>query len=222
MGDIGYFDLLHLDRDDLPGFFRRAPLADMGFEAIEVFNGDHYNHIDAVDGVLKDWFALLNAGFRFTATGNSDSHKLTYQEAGAPRNFVLVPNDDPGAFDQRAFLDAIRRGRVVVSSGPFVRLEVNGQPVGSTVAAGPAKIHVIVDAPPWVSVDRVQLMRRGEVLKEWTGLTRAGARMLDATLDEPLRKGEWLVAIARGSKPMTYLHRGGALPFGFTNPIWID
>jgi lambda repressor-like predicted transcriptional regulator len=66
-------------------------------------------------------------------------------------------------------------------------------------------------------------MRRGEVMKEWTGLTRgAGARMLDATLDEPLRKGEWLVAIARGSKPMTYLHRSGALPFGFTNPIWID
>ncbi|MEP7125624.1 MAG: CehA/McbA family metallohydrolase [Byssovorax sp.] len=223
MGDIGYFDLLHLDREDLPGFFRRAPLADMGFEAIEVFNGDHYNHIDAVDAVLKDWFALLNAGFRFTATGNSDSHKLTYQEAGAPRNFVLVPSDDPAAFDQRAFLDAIRRGRVVVSSGPFVKLEINGQPVGSTIPAGPAKIHVIVDAPPWVTIDRVQIVRRGEVLKEWTGLTRgAGARFLDATLDEPLRKGEWVVAIARGSKAMTYLHRSGALPFGFTNPIWID
>jgi hypothetical protein len=223
MGDIGYFELLHLDRDDLSGFFRRAPLADMGFQALEVFNGDHYNHVDQVENVIKDWFALLNAGFRFTATGNSDSHKLTFQEAGAPRNYVLVPNDDPAAFDQRAFLDAIRRGRVVVSSGPFVRIEVNGQPVGSTVAAGPAKIHVIVDAPPWVDVDRVQLVRRGEVMKEWTGLSHgAGGRMLDAQLDETLRKGEWLVAIARGSKPMTHLHRSGALPFGFTNPIWIE
>lgn len=222
MGDIGYFDLLHFDRDDLPGFFRHAPLADMGFDALEVFNGDHYNHIDRVEDVMKDWFALLNAGFRFTATGNSDSHKLTFQEAGAPRNLVLVPNDDPAAFDPAAFHEAIRRGRVVVSSGPFVRIEVNGQPVGSTVAAGPAKIHVLVDAPPWVAVDRVQLLRRGEVLKEWTGLTRTGSRVLDAQLDEPLRKGEWLVAVARGSKPMTYLHRGGALPFGFTNPIWVD
>jgi hypothetical protein len=223
MSDIGYFDLLHFDRDDLQGFFRRAPLADMGFEALEVFNGDHYNHIDQVENVIKDWFALLNAGFRFTATGNSDSHKLTYQEAGAPRNFVLVPNDDPAAFDQHAFLDAIRRGRVVVSSGPFVRVEVNGQPVGSTVPAGPAKIHVMVDAPPWVDVDRVQLIRRGEVMKEWTGLTRGpGSRVLDVQLDEPLRKGEWVAAIARGSRPMTYLHRGGAQPFGFTNPIWID
>lgn len=223
MSDIGYFDLLHLDRDDLPGFFRRAPLADMGFDAIEVFNGDHYNHIDRVDDVLKDWFALLNAGFRFTATGNSDSHKLTFQEAGAPRNLVLVPSDDPAAFDPGAFFEAVRRGRVVVSSGPFVRVEVNGQPVGSTVAAGPAKIRVMVDAPPWVDVDRVQLVRRGEVMKEWTGLTRgAGSRVLDAQLDESLRKGEWVIAIARGSKPMTYLHRGGALPFGFTNPIWAD
>jgi lambda repressor-like predicted transcriptional regulator len=66
-------------------------------------------------------------------------------------------------------------------------------------------------------------VRRGEVLKEWTGLSRsAGSRVLDEQLDQPLRKGEWVIAIARGSKPMTYLHRGGALPFGFTNPIWAD
>ena len=223
MGDIGYFDLLHLDREDLAGFARHAPLADMSFEALEVFNGDHYNHLDQVEHVMRDWFALLNAGLRFTATGNSDSHKLTFQEAGVPRNLVLVPNDDPAALDPAAFLEAVRRGRVVVSSGPFVRLEINGQPVGSTVAAGQAKIRVLVDAPPWVTIDRVQLVRRGALLKEWTGLPAAvGSRVLDAQIDEPLSKGEWVVAIARGSRPMTYLHRSGALPFGFTNPIWVN
>jgi hypothetical protein len=223
MGDIGYFDLLHLDREDLPGFARHAPLADMSFDALEVFNGDHYNHLDLVEAVMKDWFTLLNAGMHFTATGNSDSHKLTFQEAGVPRNLVLVPSDDPAAFDPAAFIEAVRRGRVVVSSGPFVRIEVNGQPVGSTVAAGPATIRVMVDAPPWVVVDRVQLVRRGEVLKEWTGLPAAvGSRVLDAQLDAPLKQGEWVAAIARGSKPMTYLHRSGALPFGFTNPIWVN
>ncbi len=222
MGEIGYFDLLHLDREDLPGFARHAPLADMSFDALEVFNGDHYDHLDQVESVMKDWFALLNAGLHFTATGNSDSHKLTFHEAGVPRNLVLVPSDDPASLDPAAFLEAVRRGRVVVSSGPFVRLEVNGEPVGSTVAAGPAKIHVRVDAPPWVAIDRVQLVRRGAVLKEWTGLPPAtGSHVLDAQLEEPLRQGEWVVAIARGSKPMTYLHRSGALPFGFTNPIWV-
>ena len=30
------------------------------------------------------------------------------------------------------------------------------------------------------------------------------------------------VAIARGSKPMTFLYRPDAKPFGFTNPIWIQ
>jgi len=223
MGDIGYFDLLHLDREDLAGFARHAPLADLSFDALEVFNGDHYNHIDQVENVMKDWYALLNAGLHFTATGNSDSHKLTFQEAGVPRNLVLVANDDPAALDPAALIEAVRRGRVVVSSGPFVRFEINGQPVGSTVAAGPAKIHVLVDAPPWVAIDRVQLVRRGEAMKEWTGLPAAvGSRVLDAQIEEPLRKGEWVVAIARGSKPMTYLHRGGALPFGFTNPIWVN
>jgi hypothetical protein len=226
MGGIGYFDLMHLDTGDLAGFFRRAPLASMGFDAIEIFNGDHYAQIARVEECMKDWYALLNAGFHFTATGNSDSHKMTFQEAGVPRNLVLVPRDDPAAFDERAFVDAVRRGRVVVSSGPFIRLEVNGQPVGSSVPAGAVDIAVKVDAPPWVDVDQVQILRRGEPLKEWTGLSAArgagAVRVLDTTFKETLRKGDWIIAIARGNKPMAFLYRSGATPFAFTNPIWAE
>ncbi|HVY49472.1 MAG TPA: CehA/McbA family metallohydrolase, partial [Minicystis sp.] len=122
MGGIGYFDLLRFDGTDVERWRSRSNLAALQFDALEVFNGDHYAYISKVEEAMKDWFALLKAGFRDTATGNSDSHKLTYAEAGVPRNFVRVPNDDPAAFDPAAFVDAIRGGRVVVSSGPFVRL----------------------------------------------------------------------------------------------------
>ena len=36
-----------------------------------------------------------------------------------------------------------------------------------------------------------------------------------------LKSGDWVIAIARGTKPMTYLYRSGATPFGFTNPIFV-
>src|SRR6185437_8484806 len=156
------FDLLRFDRDDPRGWTQRVPLADLSFDAIEVFNGDHYNHIDKVEDAMRDWYALLDAGFRVTATGNSDSHKLTFQEPGVPRNFVAVPNDDPAAFDERAFVAAVREGRVVVSSGPFLRLAANGKGVGDTIPAGDATISILVDAPPWVDVSKVELVRRGE------------------------------------------------------------
>ena len=222
MGSIGYFELLHLDPADLDGWRRRAPLFDPSFDAIEVFNGDDYADVGHVEACLRDWYALLNAGIRVTATGNSDSHKLTYQEAGVPRNFVRVGGDAPEAFDEKGFVEAVRRGRVVVSSGPFIRLTSGTAEVGDEIAAGPdVEVHVRVDAPPWVDVTSVDLVRRGEVVRTWHSQgTRATIR-LDVTTRLPLRSGDWIVAVARGSQPMAFLHRPGALPFGFTNPIHV-
>jgi hypothetical protein len=222
MGGIGYFDLLRFDRDDPRGWAQRVPLADTSFDALEVFNGDHYDHIDKVEDAMRDWYALLDAGFRVTATGNSDSHKLTFHEPGVPRNFVAVPNDDPAAFDERAFVAAVRKGRVVVSSGPFVRFEANGKGVGETISAGDAAISILVDAPPWVDVGKVELVRRGEVVGEWSAPFAKGPHRAEIHVTTPLRKGDWILAVVRGDKPMSYLHRAGAKPFAFTNPIWVE
>jgi len=60
----------------------------------------------------------------------------------------------------------------------------------------------------------------GRVVHAWSGPFRAGARRLDATFTTTMAPGDWIVAVARGDKPMTFLERTGAKPFGFTNPIW--
>jgi hypothetical protein len=222
MGSIGYFELLHFDPRDVAGWRARSPLDETGFDAIEVFNGDHYDHLDEVERVMRDWYALLDAGIRMTATGNSDSHKLTYHECGVPRNLVQVADDDPAGFDERAFVDAVRAGRVVVSSGPLVRLDVAGHPVGDSASAGDDEVHVTVDAPPWVDVSRVEVVKRGgETLRTWTGPFSGGVRRLDARFTTALASRDWVLAIARGERPMAFLPRAGAKPFAFTNPVWI-
>ncbi|UQA59044.1 CehA/McbA family metallohydrolase [Polyangium aurulentum] len=217
-GGIGYFDILRMDRANVKGWLDRSPLADMGFDLLEVFNGDHYRRVDLVEDVMRDWYALLDAGFRTVATGNSDSHKLTYHEAGMPRNLVFVGKDAPGEFDEAAFTEALKGGKVVVSSGPFVRLEVAGKGVGETVAAGEAEIVVRVDAPPWVDVDRIELWRRGKNLRAWPVANRKGA--VEQRTRETLAKGDWIIAIARGTKTMD-AYAPGARPFGFTNPVFV-
>jgi hypothetical protein len=222
MGDIGYFDILRMDITDIPGWLRRSPAARMDFDAIEIFNGDHYDRIYKVEECMRDWFALLNAGFRYTATGNSDSHRISFHEPGTPRTLIAVPSDRPGALDERAFIEALRGGRAVVSSGPFVTLSAGGQGIGSTIAPGTVEIEVRVDAPPWVDVDRVQLVKRGEVLREWTAADLSKAtRPMALRTQADLKAGDWVIAIARGSKPMTFLHRPAAQPFGFTNAIYV-
>ncbi|HTQ45848.1 MAG TPA: CehA/McbA family metallohydrolase [Polyangiaceae bacterium] len=228
MGSIGYFELLRFDPRDVAGWRTRSPLADTGFDAIEVFNGDHYAEIPEVERAMRDWYALLDAGVRITATGNSDSHRVSYHECGVPRNLVRVDDDDPGHWDadhaahEAAFVAAVRAGHVVVSSGPFVRVDVDGAGPGDDAAAGSHTVHVTVDAPPWVDVTRVELVHRGgETLHTWTGPFAAGTRRLDAKLPLDLAAGDWIVAVARGEREMRFLPRSGAKPFAFTNPVWV-
>ena len=215
MGSIGYFELLHLDRGDVPAWTADAPLADMSFDAIEVFSGDHYTKIGEVRWVLDDWFALLNAGLRYTATGNSDSHKIAYQEAGMPRNWVAVSDDAPAAFDETQFIAAVRQGRVIVSSGPFIRFDA-----GTILEPGERELSIEVDAPPWIDVRDVELIKNGHVIQRWRVETKARPRFA-TRYTTSLKAGDWLVVTAGSPKSMTGFYRKSAKPFAFTNPVFV-
>jgi hypothetical protein len=222
MGRIGYFELIRFDPKAFDAWRANAPLFDGSFDALEVFNGDEYSDLGRVEAVLRDWYALLDAGIHATATGNSDSHKLTYHEPGVPRNFVRMTDDSPAAFDPHAFVDAVRHGRVTVSNGPFVWLRAHGAEIGDTIAPGEADIEVHVEAPPWVDVRAVELLVHGKVAHTWDVAPSKTPTRLDAKITLPVRSGDYLLAVVRGREPMAYLHRPGALPFAFTNPIRVQ
>jgi hypothetical protein len=220
MGSIGYFELLHLDRGDVASWTGQAPLADMSFDAIEVFSGDHYTRIGEVRWVLDDWFALLNAGLRYTATGNSDSHKIGYQEAGMPRNWVAMSDDAPVNFDEAAFIRSVREGRVIVSSGPFVDFTIDEAGIGDTIEPGEVEARIIVDAPRWIDVSDVQLIRRGHVIQQWK-VGGAKRPRFEATHTTNVSQGDWLMVIASGKRSTAGYYRRAAKPYAFTNPIWV-
>lgn len=91
------------------------------FDAIEVFNGLDKT-LAPTEKVMAEWFVLLNKGVRYTATGNSDSHRLGFEEVGYPRNFVAVTDDAPETVDPLEVVSSVRAGRVFVTNGPFLRV----------------------------------------------------------------------------------------------------
>lgn len=220
MGNIGYFELFRFDRGAVDSWVAEATLAEMKFDAVEVFNGDHYADHDEIEHVLRDWYALLDAGRRYTATGNSDSHKIAYQDAGVPRNYVALDTDDPARFDTAAFVRAVREGRVVVSSGPFIALSIGGAGPGGSAPPGELTVSIRVDAPPWIDLTEVELLRRAEVVKRWS-VRGHGKPRFDEQLSITAADGDWLLCVARGKRPMAALYRKDAKPLAFTNPIWI-
>lgn len=225
MGDIGYFDVIRLDRDDVAGFEARTPRAPLDFDTIELFNGDDVASIGTVESIMKDWMALIEAGHFITATGNSDSHRLSFHEPGLPRTLVASPSDDPASVDGKAVVRALRAGQAVVSSGPFVTLRVDETPVGGRVAPGKHRVVARVQAPPWVDISYLEIVKKGKsvarVEAPFSVAEGQGALRASIDIELELSEGDYVFAKAGGVKEMDILFRRGAIPFGFTNPIMV-
>ncbi len=121
--------------------------------------------------MVQDWFHFLDVGFDKTIVGNSDSH-TTSREIGAPRNYIKSSTDKPQAIDRREIFRSIKRGDVVVSSGPYIDFtlvdEASGREAGLAemldgTPDGKVLAHIRVQTPSWFRVDRVEIWRNSQL-----------------------------------------------------------
>ncbi len=237
---IGYFNVFHYEpQTGKPP----PPSMRMDFDTIEVFNGYDLAKGDRVDAVMRDWFALLNQGYRPVATGDSDSHRIQYQWAGYPRNLIAAgeaASGDKGPLDPAAIVQALKKGHSIVTNGPVIELEAAGGRPGDeiTTADDPVHLHVRVRAAPWVDVTQIEVVAGGRTLAtapvtsrpsklgpESGTLEEAWARTVRYDEDLPVSVGSantWIVVIARGTRKLDdVLPFMPTVPLAFTNPVWI-
>jgi hypothetical protein len=208
-----------------PGFYKQ-------FDSLEVFNGDRLYSPDRVKQNLADWFVLLNRGLRPTATGGSDSHKLAFHEVGYPRNFLLMGKDDPRRFSAADLRDALRRHKVVVSSGPYIAISAAQKPqslIGEQISTA-LRAQLTVSAPCWLPLQEVVLIANGKPHKRFSipkaSAPRRGKPCAPHLHKFPIRfvpqKDTWVVFQVKGTGHNPTLIRSDGIVWAFTNPIWID
>jgi hypothetical protein len=234
---IGYFNIISFDP--------RAPRSQIhgrvDFDGIEVFNGYDSERPDRVEQVLHDYWALLNFGWRPTATGSSDSHRIQFHWAGYPRTMVSVPGGTEDAPpDPAALVANVKAGHATVTIGPIIEFDVEGVPPGGEVVSrlDPLHGHLRVRAAPWIDVSEVELVVGGRVAQTFevpsrpTELgpepgtleeVRARTVRFDAAVDVPVGPDNgWVMVIARGRRRMDdVLPFMPVLPLAFTNPVYI-
>jgi hypothetical protein len=215
--------------DPVEGTVSHPELWSTDFEALEVWNGEDFRSQEG--GTDADWFALLDMGLRFAATGNSDTHDLLWSEIGFPRNCLVVGHDDPARLTHADVRDAVKAMKVVVSGGILVLAEGPGGEGPGEIADAPgglADIHVIVQAPTWMAADRLRVFVGGSevatiTLDGSTADPTNPAVRFDDTIAVATVDGEdgWVVVEAEGDSPMDPV-TVGRLAFGVTNPIFLD
>ena len=215
-----YFTAVGFDPDT--GSVRDAGNWTTDFDAVEVFNGSSFD--ENRDSTVPDWFRLIEMGVRPTATGNSDSHDSKRSEVGYPRTYVLLGEDAPELVSPAAVAEAVRSGHAVVSGGAFLSVRAGGeQAVGETVAVeagAPTPLHITVQAPSWVGLDRLEVFVRGE-LAQTIGLEGLDPVRFDDDVEVTVDADAWVVFVASGDTPLGPLVRG-RMPFGVTNPVYLD
>lgn len=231
----GLFNNQGFDREVAPGQGSNAWMASpeggaLDIDAMEIVNRCSW---PLYREVRLDWFALLDAGLAVTGTGNSDSHALAVEQVGVPVNLVEVGDAGFGGFQE-----ALEAGRVSVSTGPVVSLEVrtpdgrSAKPGELLAASGPLTVIATVRAAPWVPVPELRLVQDGQVLSRqrleappegkalshaqvWTAVARRDGWILveaGPPAEEAQPKVEGLYAALFP----------GCVPLGFTNPVRLD
>jgi hypothetical protein len=221
MPGVGYFNRGELNTKtgiaETPGF-------SFGFDTLEVSNGFELEDPSVFERNFREWFELLNVGRRYTAVGNSDSHRVVFQWAGWPRTYVRVPDQDPARVAATDVARSLVAGHALVSCGLFVLPIANGSAgPGDTVQGSRVRLRVVVGAPDWIDASRVEVYGNGAKLAQRTreiGLDKAPWRL---SFEFELRTDTWLVVLARGDKFMNDALPGKWIkPFGFSNPIFVD
>jgi hypothetical protein len=177
---LGFFALAGIDTLATPPRSFTAPELIRQNPAIQNLYDDNYDTLElwivanrAQTDLLQtanlgDWFNLLNQGIIKTATADSDTHSTAIVQAGGPRNFVASSSDDPSGLHDGELAANVRRGRLVASNAPFLRLTIAGD-AGATAGLGVAEpklvaatshaatLHLNVQSPAWAEFDTVEL-----------------------------------------------------------------
>ena len=219
--NIGYFNVGAYDPRD-PSLDQRLGLSHL--DAIELWNSNQLNvtGLSTLELMLNDFYALLDLGFVLVATGNSDTHDLSRQPLGYPRNCVRVANDQHPGLTPDGLAEGLRLGRVFVTSGPWLEVSLAGRGPGELAELDLVPpLEISVDAASWVSVDRVRIVVNGHTV------TTLATPSLPAHFQVPLELSgsvSYIMVVAEGDAPLPSVAGELSAPqrsFAFTNPLWV-
>ncbi|MDB4979918.1 MAG: hypothetical protein JWM82_670 [Myxococcales bacterium] len=117
------------------------------------------------------WFSLLSQGIVRAGAANSDSHTLSVERVGYPRNLVYGGHTRAN-FDRERFDADVRAGHMVGTNGPVLDVTIDDDKgllrrpgVEPFKPAAHATLTISVAAAPWIPVTDVRIFVNG-VLKQ--------------------------------------------------------
>ncbi len=209
--------------------------------AILQFGPEHAESPQMRPSRVLRWLQLLNQGFRIPGVVNSvaDDH---FHGPGLYRNWIRSEATTPDQIDVRAAVQAVQRGEIVLSNGPFLTVQAFA-PETPHLRFGPgaelplrgeqAHVQISVQCPNWFDVDSVWLLLNGRASEELHFrrsthpqlFREEGVMRFEHTVPIRLKEDAHLIVVAAGENsrlgPVLGPHADQP-PVAISNPIFFD
>jgi hypothetical protein len=203
-----------------PNYPHGELLADLILGKIDALMMDGFENpeVDAEleqESELKEWYWLLDCGFRVPLVGGSGKDS-NLGVLGHPRTYArLNPGQD---FDYKNWIEAVRAGRTFLTTGPMLFFTVNGQDPGAVIALSSSvgTVHIHAEARSLVPFRRLQVVANNVVVAETTPTGVPACAVLEAEVALPA--GGWLLARCWGDYDNGMLQWIAAQ----TSPIYVE
>lgn len=126
------------------------------------------------------WLQLMNLGYRVPGVVNTDAH-WNFHGSGFLRNYIKSSTDDPSQASVSNLVHTCEHGNLMMTNGPFLEVTAQAGPEGKTVTVGDdlsalngkLSVHVRVQCPKWMAVNRVQVFVNGKPEPKWNYTRRS-------------------------------------------------
>lgn len=182
---------------------------------------DYYEALGFVDdyeATSRVWYQLLNCGFRLPAGAGTDA-MANFASLRGPVGMNRVFAKIAGPLSHRPWLAALKAGRTFATNGPLLGFTLEGKELGSELAIGNRRRELLarVTLNSMVPVDRLEIVRNGEVLME---IPLPGDRTkVSTSVRVPVRGSGWYLLRARGNRPAYPIL--DFYPYATTSPIYV-
>lgn len=166
-------------------------------------------------GTSEAWYRLLNLGLPITPTGGSDTMHNMHRTMAIGSTRVYAKPD--GALGMSSFLDAVRKGKSFVSTGPMIEFAVAGVGPGGAVQPGARSVEWTLDAWSATAFETAEILVNGKVVWSGEGLKDAGKKSFSGRIDVP--QGGWVAARVRGGESAWPTQ--DSYPFAHSSPVWL-
>ncbi|MCE9592010.1 MAG: CehA/McbA family metallohydrolase [Planctomycetes bacterium] len=181
-------------------------------DAVEMLVHSEYCHLE--------YYRYLNCGYKLPLVGGTDKMDSAVP-VGLCRTYVYVPPEEEFNYDN--WCKNMRLGRTFLSSGPIIRMTVDGHPIGDEYQlpgdGGTVEIQAVAESI--FPIHTLQIVQAGKIVASTDDASGARTLRLKATVK--VDRHTWFAARCAGPKYEAVTHHDswGRGIFAHTSPVYV-